>query len=49
MRTTFAVAFAAFIASTPVLVSAAPVATATLRAFAGPAVGTATLTPGREA
>jgi superoxide dismutase, Cu-Zn family len=46
MRTTFAVAFAAFIASTPVLVSAAPAATATLRDAQGKAVGAAALTPG---
>ena len=45
MRTTFAVALAAFVASIPALVAAAPAATATLRDAQGKAVGTATLTP----
>jgi len=43
MRTTFAVAFAAVIASIPVLASAAPAATATLRDAQGKTVGTAAL------
>ena len=45
MRTTFAVAVAAFLSSIPALASAAPAATATLRDAQGKAVGTATLTP----
>jgi Cu-Zn family superoxide dismutase len=45
MRTTFAVALAAVIASIPVLASAAPAATATLRDAQGKTIGSATLTP----
>ena len=45
MRTTFAVAFAAFIASIPVLAFAAPAATATLRDAQGKTIGSVTLTP----
>jgi Cu-Zn family superoxide dismutase len=45
MRTTFAVAFAAVLASVPVLASAAPAATATLRDAQGKTIGSATLTP----
>ena len=45
MRTTFAVAFAAVISSIPVLASAAPAATATLRDAQGKTIGSATLTP----
>ena len=45
MRTTFAVAFAAVFASIPVLASAAPTATATLRDAQGKTIGSVTLTP----
>jgi len=45
MRTTFAVAFAAVIASIPAVASAAPAVTATLRDAQGKTIGIATLTP----
>jgi len=45
MRTTFAVAFAAVIASIPAVASAAPAVTATIRDAQGKTIGSATLTP----